>query len=201
VLDFGMALQPGTAQEWDLAALGSPEYVSPEQLESAATVDARSDVWSLGVVLYELLTGKLPFRSDTFEEARLFAGSSAPVPPSRLRPDVPPELDRIVLRCLMKPRQLRFANARDLGLVVGLVAQRLAATGGTTTTALGRVLSGIKHAWGGLARRLRPLGELMQRRPLPRGVALPRDVALLPGLALLTAIAMLVGAIVSTLAR
>ena len=125
VLDFGLAKQAGSQpDDGETVAgrtpltqvgttLGTVAYMSPEQAR-AEEVDPRSDIFSLGVVLYEALTGKLPFRGSApaviFHEIL----GHTPPPPSQLNPDVPSEVDRIVMRALEKDRELRYQTAADL---------------------------------------------------------------------------------------
>jgi serine/threonine protein kinase len=87
--------------------MGSPSYMSPEQLKSTREVDARTDVWSLGVVIYEALTGKRAFRGESMVQVCAMIASEEPVVPSSLRPDVPLELEQAVLACLVKRPQER----------------------------------------------------------------------------------------------
>jgi serine/threonine-protein kinase len=97
------------------AFLGSPEYVAPEAIEGRPT-DARSDLYSLGVIFYEVLTGRRPFAADTpFAILRKHLTETPPAP-AVLRPGVPPELERIVLRLLNKRPEDRYAGAEDLVL-------------------------------------------------------------------------------------
>ena len=93
--------------------VGTLSYMSPEQVRGL-TVDARTDVWSLGVVLYEMVTGASPFAADTASDRLLAILERAPPPPSALRDDVPPELDRLLARALSKDRKGRHADAAEL---------------------------------------------------------------------------------------
>jgi serine/threonine-protein kinase len=121
VLDFGISkvTTPGEAGH-DVtrtqAVVGSPNYMSPEQLQSSKGVDARTDLWSLGIVLHELLTRELPFDADTVTELVIKIATS-PAPPIRsLRPDVPAGLEGIIATCLRKEREERFASVLDLAI-------------------------------------------------------------------------------------
>jgi serine/threonine protein kinase len=122
VLDFGIskarggsALEMAPHQQTSTAAmLGSPLYMSPEQLRSSKNVDARADIWAMGVILYELLTGAVPFEGETL--GALFSAileTDAPRVSTKIR-DVPPGLDAIVSRCLQRRPEDRFATAADL---------------------------------------------------------------------------------------
>jgi len=118
VLDFGISRLQVSAEDPRLtstaAVFGSPLYMSPEQMASAASVDERSDVWSLGVSLYELLTGCHAFAGETKGALIAAVLSETPKPPSLYRPELPRELDRAILRCLEKEPALRFANVAGL---------------------------------------------------------------------------------------
>jgi eukaryotic-like serine/threonine-protein kinase len=125
VLDFGISkvLVDG-AQVADAsltrtsAVMGSPMYMSPEQLRSARDVDARADIWALGVTAYELLCGKGPFSTGTVPEVCAAILKDAPEPPRALRKDLPEGLQAVVLRCLEKDVARRFGNIAELALAL-----------------------------------------------------------------------------------
>jgi serine/threonine protein kinase len=122
VLDFGISKVASTgdaALTNASAMMGSPSYMSPEQMVAAGSVDVRADVWALGVVLYELLTGRLPFVAETMPELVGMILQSAHTPITALRPDVPPGLQATIDRCLQKDRNLRHRNVAELA--AGLV--------------------------------------------------------------------------------
>ena len=113
VTDFGIA-RAGTSQMTEAGSIvGTAQYLSPEQARGGE-VDPRSDLYSLGIVLYELLTGKTPFDGETPVEIAMKHLSNTPKPPSKLRPDVPPELDMVVLRALAKNPDDRYQNADEM---------------------------------------------------------------------------------------
>jgi len=87
--------------------MGSPSYMSPEQLKSTKEVDARTDVWSLGAVLYEAVTGKPAFRAETVPQVCAMIASDEPAPPSNLRANMPAELEAAILACLDKKPEKR----------------------------------------------------------------------------------------------
>jgi eukaryotic-like serine/threonine-protein kinase len=113
VTDFGIA-RAGTSQMTETGSIvGTAQYLSPEQAKGGE-VDPRSDLYSLGVVLYELLTGKTPFDGETPVEIAMKHLSTTPKPPSALRPDVPPELDMVVMRALAKNPDERYQSADEM---------------------------------------------------------------------------------------
>jgi serine/threonine-protein kinase len=95
------------------AAMGEVHYMSPEQVRGVSEPDARSDLYSMGVVLYEMLTGKRPFTSDSQFEIMSAHVNTPPAPPSRLNPRIPAELDAVVLRALAKDPAGRFQSAAE----------------------------------------------------------------------------------------
>jgi eukaryotic-like serine/threonine-protein kinase len=118
VLDFGVSKSLTSSGEGGLtqtrSMLGSPLYMSPEQMRSSRTVDARADVWALGVVLFELLTKRWPFEAESMPELCLKVVSDPPVPVQSLRSDVPRVMADVIARCLQKDPAKRFANAAEL---------------------------------------------------------------------------------------
>ncbi|HEY2516195.1 MAG TPA: serine/threonine-protein kinase [Polyangiaceae bacterium] len=120
VFDFGISKAPKTAEAVDDSStvsqviLGTPSYMAPEQARSAKDVDARADIWALGVILYRLITGALPFVADTMADMLAAILVQGQRPMKALRPDVSPELESVVARCLAKERQLRFASVGEL---------------------------------------------------------------------------------------
>jgi serine/threonine protein kinase len=124
LLDFG--LSGWTAGSLDRARVaadpmeavastrGTLEYLSPEQALGEVG-DARSDLFSLGIILYEMVTGRRPFNASTPMDLLLQILKSAPLPPSRLNPATPPALEAIILRCLAKSLDARFQHASEIG--------------------------------------------------------------------------------------
>jgi len=120
ILDFGISkwsAQEGQTADITLTGvmLGSPKYMAPEQLFGASSVDARADVWSIGAMLYELLTGRRPFDAPTLAQiCRELALAKAPPPMSGEGRAVPPAIEAVVLRCLQHELSARVANVAEL---------------------------------------------------------------------------------------
>ena len=140
VTDFGIA-RSGASQMTEVGSIiGTAQYLSPEQARGAP-VDQTSDLYSVGVVLYEMLTGQVPFTGDTPLEIAMKHLSEVPKPPSELRPDVPHDLDSIVLRALAKDPADRYASAEEMDADLKRVLEGLPVDPETETAATA-VLSG-----------------------------------------------------------
>ena len=121
VLDFGISkiTQPGSSDpDYGMTKtqtlMGSPLYMSPEQMTSSRDVDGRADIWAMGTILFELLTGRPPFLGETMPQLCGMILQEAPPFPRQLRPELPEGLEAAILRCLEKDRNRRFANVADL---------------------------------------------------------------------------------------
>jgi serine/threonine protein kinase/Tfp pilus assembly protein PilF len=128
IMDFGIA--------WSLHAkgitgagmmVGTPEYMSPEQVEGK-DVDERSDIYSLGIILYEMLTGRVPFEGDTPFTVGVKHKSEMPKDPRNINAQIPEDLDRLILRCLEKERDKRYRSAEDLRLEIEKIEQGIPTT-------------------------------------------------------------------------
>ena len=160
VTDFGIA-RAGASQMTEAGAIvGTAQYLSPEQARGAA-VDQRSDLYSIGVVLYEMLTGSVPFTGDSPVEIAMKHLSDTPRPPSSIRPEIPPDLDMVVLRALAKNPDDRFQTAEEMDAELARIADGGSVTA-ITADAATAVLSGtsLANAPTAIASPRRP-----QRRP------------------------------------
>ncbi len=125
VLDFGISKTEGGSSAHltsTTTLMGSPRYMSPEQMVSAKDVDARTDIWALGIIAFELLSGEPVWKADTVQG---LCALIATAPPPRLRdlaPSVPAELEQVIERCLAKPRNERIPSIADLALALMPVA-------------------------------------------------------------------------------
>jgi serine/threonine protein kinase len=118
ILDFGIAkLETADRRTQQHQALGSPLYMSPEHIRNEQ-VDHRADIWSIGVVAYELLTGRTPFEAEGIGETLAAVLQRPPKPIRALRPDVPEELDAAILRCLRQSPQDRYADVAQLARAI-----------------------------------------------------------------------------------
>ena len=121
LVDFGVARFASQVSGSD-RVLGTPAYLSPEQIEGR-TQDGRSDLFSLGIVLYEMITGVRPFAGNSLGEVCAQILTVNPVPPSKLNPAVPVAFDRIIARCLARNPADRYQSGNDLARALYLVAR------------------------------------------------------------------------------
>ena len=122
ISDFGASITSGRNERTQVSGIGSPAYMSPEQVQECSSLDHRTDIYSLGVVMFQLLTGQLPFQADNqYKIVYQIIHDEAPLP-SSLRPELPPVLDHIVSRAMTKDRDARYltweAFAHDLAQAV-----------------------------------------------------------------------------------
>ena len=176
VLDFGISKVTGTQASRALTAtsavMGTPHYMSPEQTQGSKNVDGRTDQYALGVILYECLTGAMPFDGDSLYHL-MHAIMSAPiVPPRSLNPGLPADLERTILRALERDPANRFASVRALGRALlawadpetHLVWDRVFASPSVVPTAPPKVDPAL-----GLSDTLQPGADLIAPKPtVPR---------------------------------
>ena len=168
VTDFGIARAGPSQMTEEGAIIGTAQYLSPEQARGAP-VDQTSDLYSAGIVLYELLTGDVPFTGDTPVEIAMKHLSEVPAPPSELRPEVPPDLDLVVLRALAKEPAERYQSAAAMDADLETVAHgghvpMETSDAATIVLAGGRALDADTAA----TQLRRPAGYPPQYEPPPR---------------------------------
>jgi len=128
IMDFGIALLlTSDSMTQSGMMIGTPHYMSPEQVASEK-VDLRSDIYSLGVVLYEMVTGRLPFQGDSAISVALKHKTDLPKNPRELDDKIPKELSVLILKCLKKNKEKRFQSAKDLLLELKTIEKRIPAT-------------------------------------------------------------------------
>jgi len=185
VLDFGIS-KHRTPEGVDVtktgATLGSPAYMSPEQMLRTRAVDPRSDIWSLGVVLYELVTGVSPFYGEAVTEVVARVLNEEPEPPSRVRADIPAWVDAVVLRCLKKKPDERFQTVLELAEALKSRSARRA--GPLNRGALSLAAAGvIALAVGGTAWLIKAPSPTAPREPAPTSgapITAPKDTPAMP---------------------
>ncbi len=186
LLDFGIAkVRPATPIESDGLnltqtgkLLGTPLYMSPEQAQGLKDIDARTDIWSIGAVLYEALTGRSPFQdADNLGKLILAICSKRPPRPKDLA-DIPPELDELVMRCLAIEREERFASADDLlAALLDMVPEGTRVGRGEVWAA--NLVQTLRTSRPGGLRPSRPSG-LEPSRPSGSRASRPSDLKVVP---------------------
>jgi hypothetical protein len=206
IADFGLAkplsddssLAAGVRTQTG-AILGTPSYMAPEQAGGKREVGTAADVWALGAILYECLTGRPPFQAATMLDTLLQVAAEEPAPPRQLRPDCPRDLETICLKCLQKDPRRRYATAGALADDLGryLAGEPIAARPVGRLERMGKALKRRKHllylAGGALTVALVSLILWSSRRgvgeePLPAPITagpgasatLPEDLRLIP---------------------
>src|ERR1700733_13943106 len=144
VTDFGIARAGASDMTLTGSIMGTAQYLSPEQAQGHA-VSASSDLYSVGVILYELLTGVVPFEGETAVAIAFKQVSAEPRPPSAVNPAVPAALDAVVLRALAKDPAHRYANADELIAALEHERQLLAALSGASTAVAGGPPQQVYH--------------------------------------------------------
>lgn len=196
VLDFGISkvldegsitVTPNTSRS---AFLGSPQYASPEQLREPSDVDERTDIWALGIVLHELLTNAPVFAAASLPELLDKVSSEPPRRITCLRRDLPPELERVVLRCLEKDRTKRYASVGELGRALSAFAP-VESRGLVTRISriLGESTGPVPTQTLELAQTERAMPALIPREPGSRSRSFRRPLAAAAILAVLLTIA------------
>jgi serine/threonine protein kinase len=117
--DFGLVMLPAQSSKVTLGnTFGTPHYIAPEQAISSAAAVPASDVYSLGVIIFEMLTGELPFDDESPLSIALKHVSDSPPMPSSINPDISPDVEKVILKSLAKDHADRFATANDLALAL-----------------------------------------------------------------------------------
>ncbi len=164
ILDFGIARAVGSqGLTEEGSVIGTPDYMSPEQVEGREA-DSRSDIYSFGVILFEMVTGRTPFAADTPFVVAFKQQSERPPQPEDLNPQTPPELAAVILKCLEKDREKRYPSTTEICRDLSRVEETLQTTRAPAT---------------------RPRPSTRKTRPAGASPAIPWRKALLPGLAFL----------------
>jgi len=169
VTDFGLAkLSEGGVHSMTGTAMGTPAYMAPEQCEGLS-VDGRADIYALGIVAYELITGRVPFNVKTLTEALRYHTKEPPPPPRSINPDIPSQVEEIVLKALAKQPGERFQGGNDLARALRAARNALArpGEGAAHTTQAGSISLVTLAAQGAPA-------------PAPEGQAWPTPPAEIP---------------------
>ncbi len=145
VMDFGIARAKNSHLTQDNSVLGTAHYVSPEQTQGKE-LGPTTDIYSLGIVMYESATGQVPFKGDDAISVALKQVNEQPMPPSQLNPNVDPSLEAIILKCMQKDPAARFQTADELNRALrDYLAGRLAAVAGATAAMTSPIAAGVTN--------------------------------------------------------
>ncbi len=145
VMDFGIARAKNSTKEQTSSVLGTAHYISPEQAQGKE-LTAASDIYSLGIVLYESATGKLPFDGPDAVSVAMKQVQDEPVPPRELNPEIDPSLEAIILKAMSKNPMERFATAKDMRSALNdYLAGRPVALGAGFTGAQTQIMGGVPN--------------------------------------------------------
>lgn len=174
--DFGLAriAQQGESTMSVDVMLGTPHYISPEQAQGQNDVDSRTDVYSLGIVMYELVTGRVPFFGDTSYAIIHSQINTPPQPPHEINPDIPLEVEAVLLKALEKDREKRYSSPADLvrayqqaihGQSIAAPTSQVAPRGQTPTPVLpnGTFWDGLRQRFENFGQGMEAFGEAMER--------------------------------------
>jgi serine/threonine-protein kinase len=173
LLDFGISKLasaggvPEVGMTSTQALMGSPLYMSPEQLRSSKNVDRRADIWSMGVILYEMFGGRSPFEADTLPEVCARIMAEPPPALGSIKPELPPALDGVVTRCLEKDPVRRFPDVASLAQALAPFGPPEARATAERIARLGR--GSMPNAGGLLEQTSAPSIAVLE--PVPVGVA------------------------------
>ncbi len=183
IMDFGIARSLAAKGITGAGVMiGTPEYMSPEQVDGKEA-DQRSDIYSLGIILFEMLTGHLPFEGDTPLSIAVKQKSENPADPRSINAQIPDELSRIILKCLEKPKEKRFQSADELLRALAKMEKELPTTPlpirkpATSKQITVRLPS--KRVWIPAAALLLALAALLVWQFIPESEGLKRTVAVL----------------------
>jgi serine/threonine-protein kinase len=194
VLDFGISKAPiaGPLLTRTDTVMGTPGYMSPEQMKASKDVDARTDIWALGIVLYECLNGRRPFDAESFSATVLRAATEPPPP---MDPRIPRGLQAVVLRCLEKDRAARFQSMAELtvalapfardGRGAGIIVER---TNAMLRGPGGNVAPVARHAQARTATTLSESAGMVRSQSRGRGYAIGGAAVLISTMVVLSAV-------------
>jgi serine/threonine protein kinase len=164
ITDFGVAKLAGGDVTTTGQLLGTPAFMPPEQF-TGAPIDGRTDLFALGVILYRMTTGEQPFAGETLTAVSYKIVHTDPIPPSKLNPSVPAQVEAVILKCLAKSAADRYQTGEDLAAALGAALPGARATGPyrTDTQAAGETIDQVSSL------RPRPAAETVAAPSLPPG--------------------------------